>query len=74
MHILVTADPDNLQRIFDYCHHYQIVMHYGRVDHELHDIAWQIIHESCPRVDILLMLFPRELRVLSGAPRHSDSS
>ena len=71
MHILVTADPDNLQRIFDYCHTYHIVMHYGRVDHEFHDIAWQIIHESCSRIDILLMLFPSELRVLSGASRSS---
>jgi hypothetical protein len=64
MHILVLADADNFARISDYCHQYGIVMHYGRIDHELHDIAWQIIADPAPRLDILLLLFPEHLRVL----------
>jgi hypothetical protein len=64
MHILINADPDSLQRIWDYCQAHDIDMYYGRIDHDLHDIAWQIEYESCNHLDILLMLFPHELRVL----------
>jgi hypothetical protein len=39
-------------------------MYYGRIDHSVHELAWQIQHDACARLDILLMLFPSELRVL----------
>ena len=65
MHIMITGDVNNVNRIFQYCQQYNITMYYGRIDHEIHDLAWQIVHDACPRLDILLMLFPGELRVLS---------
>jgi hypothetical protein len=65
MHILVQADPDDMERIWQYCQAKDITMYYGRVDHEYHDIAWQILHDSCSHLDILLLMFPQQLRVLS---------
>ena len=41
-------------------------MHYGRIHPDIHDIAWQIIHEDCARLDILLMLFPECLTVIAS--------
>ena len=64
MHILINADPDNLQRIWEYCQSHSIDMYYGRIDHEYHDIAWQILSDASSHIDILLLLFPSELRVL----------
>lgn len=65
MHILVQADPDDMERIWQYCQQKNITMYYGRVDHEYHDIAWQIMHENNKYIDILLMLYPAQLKVLS---------
>lgn len=65
MHILINADPLNLQRIWEYCQGHDIDMYYGRIDHQLHEIAWQIHQPAGPHLDILLLLFPQELRVLS---------
>jgi hypothetical protein len=72
MHILITADPVSLQMIWDYCQDKKLTMYYGRIDHDVHEIAWQIEHESCSHLDILLLLFPSELRVLSGASRQQS--
>lgn len=65
MHILITADPHNLERIWQYCQAKSISMYYGRIDHEYHDIAWQIIADASPHLDILLLMFPENLRVIS---------
>lgn len=65
MHIIIVGSVDNVNRIFQYCQQYDITMYYGRIDHEYHDLAWQIQHDACPRLDILLMLFPAELQVIS---------
>jgi len=65
MHILVTADPQTINRIFLYCHQYDIPIHYGQIHHHLVEIAWQIIAEPQGRIDLLLMLFPDNLQVLS---------
>lgn len=65
MHILVAGDRQNVERIFEYCQKYQITMYYGRIDHEYHDIAWQILHDGNKYIDLLLMLFPAELKVIS---------
>lgn len=65
MHILINADPDSLQRIWDYCQARDIPMYYGRIDHSVHEIAWQIIDQPSSHLDILLLLFPESLRVLS---------
>lgn len=64
MHILINATPDDLNRIFSYCQSHDISMYYGRIDHHVHEIAWQILHESCPHLDILLLLWPNNLTVL----------
>jgi hypothetical protein len=65
MHILVAANPaDDLQRVWDYCCQYNITMYYGRIDHEYHDIAWQIVDKSSARLDLLLLLFPHSLSVV----------
>lgn len=40
-------------------------MYYGRINHDYHDIAWQIVHDSCSHLDILLLMFPGNLRVIS---------
>lgn len=65
MHILVQADPDNMNRIFQYCQQHDIAMYYGRIDHEYSDIAWQILDDAGPHLDILLLMFPENLRVLT---------
>ena len=65
MHILIKADADSLERIWQYCQAKDISMYYGRVHHEYSDIAWQIVDDSSPYLDILLLMFPAELQVLS---------
>jgi hypothetical protein len=64
MHILVAGHVDDVQRVFEYCDQYGIVIYYGQVEHEFHEFGWQILHESCARLDILMMLFPGTLQVL----------
>lgn len=64
MHILITGNVDAVNRIFQYCAQYNITMYYGRIDHELHDLAWQIQDQNSKYLDLLLLLFPQELQVL----------
>ena len=66
MHILITAAPDDLARIFQYCDQYDIPLSYGQIDHQLYDVAWQIDSPGNSHIDILLLLFPHCLHVLTA--------
>jgi hypothetical protein len=64
MHIVITSTSD-IDLIFDYCAKYHIEIVYGRVyNNGVDDIAWQIVCESTPAVDLLLILFSESVSVV----------
>lgn len=64
MHIVITTTAD-IDRIFDYCTRYHINIVYGRVYTHGDDlIAWQIVCEESPAIDLLLILFGESLSVV----------
>ena len=64
MHIVITSTSD-IDRIFDYCSRYHIEIVYGRVyNNGVDDIAWQIVCEDSPAIDLLLILFSESVSVV----------